>query len=331
MKTTAILFKDKCEVGLGEVTLPEPEPGQLLLKTLYSCVSPGTEMRCYHGLQAGTAGWPFIPGYSTCAEVIDGGGGCSLPVGTRVRCNGTQAADAVRMWGGHIAHQVVAEADVQVVPDGVDPLDASIARIAAIAYHGVVLARPRSHDRVAVIGLGPIGQFAARCHHLAGARVVGVDMDARRVELLKAAGVEATVSQGALKETLAPYFPGGADILVDATGYSPVMKEAVELVRPLPWTPETGQGPKYVIQGSYAGSFEMPYHPAFMNQLEILLPRDCAHSDMAAVLDFIARGRLPVRDLISEVAPPAQAPDLYARLAEKGTPLMTVAFDWSAL
>lgn len=331
MKTTAILFKNKCEVGLGEVTIPDPEPGQLLLKTLYSCVSPGTEIRCYHGLQAGTAGWPFIPGYSTCAEVVATGGGCSLPVGTRVRCNGTEAADAIRMWGGHIAHQVVSESAVQVVPEGVDPLDASIARLAAIAYRGVVLARPRSHDRVAVIGLGPIGQFAARCHDLAGAQVVGLDMDARRVDLLKGAGIESSVSQGSLRETLAPFFPEGVDILVDATGYAPVMKEAVELVRPLPWTPEPGRGPKYVIQGSYAGNFEMPYHPAFMNELEILLPRDCAHSEMAAVLDFIARKRLSVGDLISEVAPPAQAPELYARLAEKGTPLMTVVFDWSAL
>lgn len=331
MKTIAILFKNKCEVGLGEVTIPDPEPGQLLLKTLYSCVSPGTEIRCYHGLQAGTAGRPFIPGYSTCAEVVATGAGCSLPVGTRVRSNGTETADAIRMWGGHIAHQVVSESAVQVVPEGVDPLDASIARLAAIAYRGVVLARPRSHERVAVIGLGPIGQFAARCHHLAGARVVGLDMDARRVDLLKGAGIEASVSQGSLREALAPFFPEGADILVDATGYAPVMQEAVELVRPLPWTPKPGRGPKYVIQGSYAGNFEMPYHAAFMNELEILLPRDCAHVELAAVLDFIVRKRLSVRDLISEVAPPARAPELYGRLAEKGTPLMTVVFDWSAL
>ena len=329
MKTKAILFDAPGKVSLGEVTLPEPGPGQLLLKTLFSCISPGTEMRCLQGKQAGADDWPFIPGYATSAEVIATGGGCELAEGTLVRCNGTQSADVTCQWGGHIAHQVVNESSVQVIPEGCDPLDASIARIAAIAYHGVALARPRSHEKVAVIGLGPIGQFAARCHHLAGAHVLGVDMDPRRVEILKNAGVEAVVTTGSLREALTPVFPGGVDILVDATGFAPVMREAVELMRPLPWTPEPGEGPKYIIQGSYADTFSMPYQEAFMNELEIRIPRDSTPGDLRAVMDFVARKRLLAKDLVSEVATPDKAAEIYSRLGEKGTPLLTVAFDWS--
>ncbi len=331
MKTRAILFEAPGRVGFGEVDIPEPGCGQLLLKTLYSCVSAGTEMRCYHGTQTGTDAWPFIPGYSTSAEVIGRGADCTIPEGAVVRCNGTQAASVARQWGGHVAHQIVNECDVQIVPQGVDPLDASIARIAAIAYHGVVLARPRSHHQVAVMGLGPIGQFAARCHHLAGAHVVGLDVDERRVDLLRQVGIEAMVSDGSLKETLAGVFADGVDILVGATGFASVMQEAITVLRPLPWVPEPGEGPQYIIQGSYVDHFQMPYDPAFMNEVTIRLPRDCAHSEMSAVLDFIARKRLMVRDLISEVGTPHEAADLYAKLAEKGTPLMTLAFDWAQI
>ncbi len=329
MNTQAILFEKPGQAGFGEVEIPAPGPGQLLLKTLFSCISPGTEMRCLNGAQARTDSWPFIPGYSTCAEVIEAGEGAQIAVGTRVRCNGTQAANLTCQWGGHIAHQIVSEGAVQVVPDACDSLDASISRIAAIAYHGIVLARPRPHEKVAVVGLGPIGQFAARCHHLSGAHVVGVDIDPRRVDLLRQVGVDAAVAGGPLGDVIAPFFPDGVDILVDATGFPPVMREAVGIMRALSWDPDPGPGPQYIIQGSYAGDFEMPYDPAFMNELTIRLPRDCAHSDMAAVMDFIARKRLQVRDLITEVASPRDAGDVYTRLAEKGTPLMTVAFDWS--
>ncbi len=331
MKTPAILFEQPGRVGFGEVEVPDPGPGQLLLKTLYSCVSPGTELRCLAGKQASGDDWPFIPGYSTSAEVVGRGSGCTVAEGTLVRCNGTQAANTATMWGGHIAHQVVDEGSVQVVPDGVDALDASIARIASIAHHGVRLAHPKPNDAVAVVGLGPIGQFAARCHHLCGARVVGVDVDPRRVELLEKAGVEAVVARGSLREALAPFFPDGVEIMVDATGFAPVMKEAVTLMRELPWTPEPGPGPKYIIQGSYPESFAMPYQEAFMNELEIRLPRDSTPGDMRDVLDFIARKQLQVRDLISEVGAPQQASDFYARLGEKGTALNTVAFDWSQI
>jgi len=327
-KAKAIVFSAPGQVELREVQIPDPGEGQLLVKTAHSCVSPGTELRCLRGQQADMPAGGYIPGYAAAGTVIKAGSGTSLAEGTVVRYNGTTAADITLMWGGHVELALVNEADVQLVPAGVSTEEASSARLGAIANRGVALAAAKTHHRVAVLGLGPIGQFSARIFAQTGAYVVGADMDARRVDLLKSAGVEAAPVQGGLKATFEPFFPEGADIVVDCTGVPPVMKEAVHLLRPLPWTAEPGPAPKYIIQGSYPGGVELPYQDFFMNETEVRIPRDSRPTDMAAVLDLMGRGKLKVRDLLSEICKPEDAQQAYDKLQEKGTPLLTVAFAW---
>jgi threonine dehydrogenase-like Zn-dependent dehydrogenase len=181
---------------------------------------------------------------------------------------------------------------------------------------------------VVVIGLGPIGQLSARLHAITGAKVIGADVSEQRVKMLREAGVEAVVVEGSLKESLADHLPLGADVVVDATGASPVMKEAISTIREMPWTPEPGPAPKYIIQGSYPGAVELPYQEFFMSETEVRIPRDCRPEELSGVLDLMARDKLKVSDLISEIAKPDEAPGIYQRLLERGTPLVTVAFEW---
>jgi len=61
------------------------------------------------------------------------------------------------------------------------PSIAAATKLAAIAYRGVRLARPKPHETVAVIGLGAIGLLAAQLHAQSGARVVAADLGARVV------------------------------------------------------------------------------------------------------------------------------------------------------
>ena len=66
------------------------------------------------------------------------------------------------------------------------------ATVGAIALHGVAPERGRSSaSRVGVIGLGLVGQLATSLALAAGCSVVGVDLDARAVELAREAGADA--------------------------------------------------------------------------------------------------------------------------------------------
>src|SRR5687767_7694195 len=103
MKAQAIVFAGVGNVELRGLKLPEPGPGELLLETLFSGISPGTELRCLAGKQGG-AEFPFVAGYAMVARVIGRGAGASLADGTLVFSMGSEHCGEVnRAWGGHMS------------------------------------------------------------------------------------------------------------------------------------------------------------------------------------------------------------------------------------
>lgn len=322
MDARAILFTDVNQVTIEPITVPDPEPGEALVEIVYSTVSPGTELRCLAGRQPGAA-FPFIPGYSSVGRVI---AGSAIPVGTWVFSGGTEKASRPILWGGHVSHVVKPESKLIPIPDGVDPLDASLAKLAAIAYHGVRHSRPLPHEQVAVIGLGAIGQLSARLHALAGARVCAVDLSPARVDLAAAAGIEAFTAADGIIPPVRRVFPNGVDIVVDSTGAAPVLAQAIRLAKDVPWDDSLTPGSRLLIQGSYPADVPLPYQAAFMKEVTIYTPRDNQPRDLAAVLSLMARGRLQVRDLISQVAAPDGAGAVYEGLAHGEG--LTAVFQW---
>lgn len=327
MKTIALLATAIDRVEVVEALVPDPAPDQVIVEAIYTVISPGTEMRCLAGKQLGIA-FPFIPGYSMVGRIAARGAGVALAEGTLVFCQGTEKADRPLAWGAHIAHALRAEDSVFPLPAGVDPLEASLAKLGAIAYRGVRVAGPRPHEEVAVVGLGPIGQLAARLYRLAGARVIAADLSADRVALARAAGIEAVVPGGGLVAAFRPLQPGGADVVVDSTGAPPVLQQSVLLAKSKPWDNSLTEPTRLVIQGSYAENVVFDYHQAFYRELSVHFPRDNQARDLQAVLHFLASGGLKARDLISEVCKPGDAPRIYSALRAAKPGLLTAAFQW---
>jgi 2-desacetyl-2-hydroxyethyl bacteriochlorophyllide A dehydrogenase len=250
-----------------------------------------------------------------------------LQPGTRVFCGGTERASAQRLWGGHIGHAVRSERSVFIVPDNVDLREASLVKMAAIAYHGARQTQPMAHERVAAVGLGPIGMLAARMHALSGARVVCGDVSVARVAMARNAGLEAVLIEGDMKATFDEVFPNGADIIIDSTGAPAVLAQCVELGKQAGWTDDLHALPRLLIQGSYAGDFILPYHECFMCEMQILLTRDQQPRDVAAVLDLLRRCKLSMLDLIGDVRKPKDAAKTYAEL-QTSRDAMTFVFKW---
>lgn len=321
MDAQAIVFTGVDTPTVQTIHLPEPGPGEVLVETAYSCISPGTEMRCLAGQQTGVT-FPFVPGYSLAGRIAAVGDGVTLEVGTPVFCTGTSTADVPLAWGGHVSHALQPADNVFPLAAGVDTLDACITHIAAISYHGMRLSRPQAHERIVVIGLGIIGQLAARLHALSGAAVLGVDLSAERANLLREVGIDAVTSLDDARSRL----PDGADVIVDATGANGVIPQALAFARTVPWDDSLMPRSRYLVQGSYVGDFCVPYDAAFGSEVSFWVPRDAQPRDFRHVLDFLARGKLTVRDTISEVASPADAPRIYRALQVRD--ILTAAFAW---
>lgn len=323
-----IVFLAPGVVDCVSFTLPEPQPDEVLVRTLWSCISPGTEARCLAGLQAGAPVFPFIPGYSASGVVeISAAGGPA--VGTRVFFSGTRQGSIARAWGGHVSHAVLGVDDLVVLPEGLDDRVASGAKLAAIAHRGFRLGRPQVDEAVVVIGLGPIGRLSAEIHAAAGARVVAVDLDARRRKAAAANGLEVVDPGTDLGAALRAVMPDGADIVVDATGAAGLFAAVPSLLREVPWDQRDHRPRRVVIQGSYAKPPMLPYDELFSREAQVLVPRDSNRSDLLAVLEMMAQGRLNLADCVADAGDPRQAPQAVYEALLKGNGQVTAAFNWS--
>jgi predicted dehydrogenase len=205
------------KLELVEVPAPGPGRGQVLVRTHYSVVSPGTEklalefarksllgkarsrpdlvkqvtrkLRQEGPLQTyraamGRLDAPQPLGYS-CAGVVEsvGEGVDAFAPGDRVACAGAGYAN-------HAELNVVPENLVARVPDEVPLKQAAYATVGAIALQGLRLAQPSLGEIAAVIGLGLIGQLAVQLLRANGCRVLGLDPDRERVKQALAQGAE---------------------------------------------------------------------------------------------------------------------------------------------
>jgi len=327
-KASAVTFTDVGQVELASFDLPDLRPGELLIRTDASAVSPGTEMRCLAGRQADSVAFPYIPGYSMAGVVEAVSPGCPNAVGDRVFASGTRYASINLQWGGHVSHAITSSDSVVLLPNGCASHLAAMAKLVAIALRGVRVCKPKPSDLVAVVGLGPIGMLSARLYRTTGAKVLSVDQEASRVELARAAGMEALLVDGTIEETVFNYFGQGADVVVDATGIPEVLPFSIAAARQPAWGNPDVNGPKLVIQGSYPNLFTIPYPDAFRKELTILMPRDTTPNEVRDAVMMIADGTCRVDDLISWFGDPGECAKAYGLLKNDRT-TMTAGFDWS--
>jgi 2-desacetyl-2-hydroxyethyl bacteriochlorophyllide A dehydrogenase len=221
-----LLFAAPRKVELASVAVPEPGPGELLVRTLHSGISAGTELLCYRGLLdpdlplderigslAGTFRYPFAYGYS-CVGTVERSAG-SVPPGTLVFA-----------FHPHQDRFVMAEADAVVLPAGTDPRTATLLPLVETGLQLSLDAGAVAHEDVVVLGLGAVGVITALLLQRAGARVLGGDPRADRCQLARALGVPAAAPE----ELPARLPPGGVPLLVELSGAPAALPDALSLL-----------------------------------------------------------------------------------------------------
>ena len=210
----------------GETTVEEvPEPGlgrnRLLIQTKVTLISAGTERMLVEfgkgSLLAKARSQPdkvqqvlekiktdgFLPtleavfskldeplplGYCNAGVVLDVGPGVSdFKKGDRVISNGP-----------HAELVSVPTTLCAKIPDGVSDEQAVFTVLTSVGLQGIRLAQPTLGETVVVIGLGLIGLVTAQLLKANGCRVIGVDVNSRRLALAREYGVlTVDVGQGA--------------------------------------------------------------------------------------------------------------------------------------
>lgn len=125
---------------------------------------------------------PVALGYS-CAGVVESvGAGCEgLRRGQLVACAG-------QGWASHAEFVSVPRRLCVPVPEGVRSDQACYATVGAIALQSLRIADLKLGESVVVIGLGLVGLLACQLARANGCHVIGLDVDAARVQLVQAQG-----------------------------------------------------------------------------------------------------------------------------------------------
>jgi predicted dehydrogenase/threonine dehydrogenase-like Zn-dependent dehydrogenase len=214
MKQLAQRLKDG-ELRVIEVPPPELDEWKVLVTTGASLVSSGTErakveiaresllgkarrrpdqVRAVVDMARAEGIRPTIEAVRSRLDGLTPLGYCAAGrverVGSRVR--DVRPGDLVACGGEGAAHaeMLAVPANLCVaVPNGVDVLQAAFTTLGSIALHGFRQADLRLGERVGVVGLGLVGQLAARIARAAGCEVVGIDLEEWRLELAERAGV----------------------------------------------------------------------------------------------------------------------------------------------
>jgi len=214
------------EPGRGElrsVTVPEPGPDEVLVRTSWSALSRGTESIVFSGRvpvsQYRTMRAPFQDG-DFPGPVKYG----YLNVGVVEQGPPELTGRTVFCLYPHQSRYVVPARSVVPVPQEVPAARAVLAGTVETAINALWDAAPLIGDAVTVVGGGMVGCCVARLlAGLPGARVTLVDIDPARAELATALGVGFALPDDA---------DAGQDLVVHASASSAGLQLSLDLLGP---------------------------------------------------------------------------------------------------
>ena len=212
--------------GIAEirpVTLPAPRQDDVLVRTLRSGISRGTETLVFRGgvppAQYAAMRAPFQEG-DFPAPVKYG----YLNVGIVEEGSAELCGRTVFCLYPHQTAYVVPAAAVTIVPEGVPPARAVLAGTVETAVNALWDAPPLLGDRVTVVGAGMVGCCVARLlSRVPAVQVTLVDIDAGRADVAAALGVDFALPADAA---------GGRDLVVHASATSAGLQRSLDLLAP---------------------------------------------------------------------------------------------------
>jgi len=164
MKRQSVIFASAEEITIREEDLPEPGDYQVVVETIASAISPGTEMLIYRGeapkelpadstigALSGNLAFPLKYGYAVVGKVIERG------------------SEVDREWLGqtvfafhpHESHFTTSPGELIAVPPGLSPEDALFYPNMETAVTFLMDGAPLIGEQVAVFGQGIVGLLTA--------------------------------------------------------------------------------------------------------------------------------------------------------------------------
>jgi 2-desacetyl-2-hydroxyethyl bacteriochlorophyllide A dehydrogenase len=233
-----LYFTAPYQVAVREECLPHPAPGQVLVQTVVSAISPGTELLIYRGQAptdmpadetitalSGALAFPLRYGYAAVGRVIAVG------------------SPAEREWQGrlvfafhpHASHFLSAPAELLPVPDPLPPEEAVFLPNMETAVNFLMDGHPLIGERVVVFGQGIVGLLTtALLVRVPLSRLITLDRYPFRRERSRELGAHASLDpgKGAVLARLQAclqeeHAAAGADLTYELSGNPAALDQAI--------------------------------------------------------------------------------------------------------
>ncbi len=346
------------ETILEDVPAPKVRAGYVLIKTTRSLVSLGTERMLVEfgkanllqkarqqpdkvkmvigkikseGLKPtmqavfNKLGQPLPLGYCNAGKVIAVGEGVhEFSINDRVASNGPHA-EYVCVPKNLVAH----------IPDNVTDEQATFTVLGSIGLQGIRLCNPTLGETIVVVGLGLIGLMTAELLLANGCRVIGIDLDPRKISIARSKGIIGiNPGEGSdpVKSVMDLTDNIGADgvIITASAKTDDIIAQAAQMSRKrgriilvgviglnISRTDFYEKELTFQVSCSYGpGRYDDTYEK---RGIDYPLPfvRWTEQRNFKAVLDMISMGRLDVTSLITERVPLAEYGKIYNNMGNK--------------
>jgi 3-hydroxyethyl bacteriochlorophyllide a dehydrogenase len=323
----AVVFAEAGRLDLRDVALREPAPDEVVVETRFSSISAGTERLLFGGALPGFPflRFPLVPGYEAVGVVTERGADVrDVEVGDEVFVGGSMCyTDVAAAFGGQ-ASQLIKKASAVVPLHGIPLEQAPLIALAATSLHGIRRLGDIRGKRIGVLGMGAIGQFAARFALAEGAHVFEADANPGRLSHIPGVQPFTLAAAPAAPVHGHGHGHGGAparelfDVIVEATGKSELIATCTDLL--------ATRGSILLL--SYYDRLECDFVPVFLKEPSLVVSREWDHEDLLLARDAIADGRVAIGDLAGDAYPIERYESAYA--AAFGDPsTLKVILQWA--
>ncbi len=329
-----VYFTAPGQVDVREAPLPTPGPDEVLVETIYSAISPGTEMLVYrdqcpsiddsHDTVSSKIEYPAAYGYACVGRVI--------AIGKLV--NGDWKDRLVFAFQPHTSHFTINPQLLITIPQLLSPETASFLPNAETAVNLVQDLAPILGERILVLGQGIVGLLTtALLHEFPLTSLVTADAFPRRRDASLSSGVTASLDPLAagFREQIRALFPDGADATLELSGAPAALNDAIAL---------TGFGGRIVIGSWYGekkanldlgGSFHRSRIKIIASQVSTISPELSARWDKSRRFSVAwdALARIRPEKWITHRFPVENAADAYQLLDQNPQETIQVLFQYS--
>jgi 3-hydroxyethyl bacteriochlorophyllide a dehydrogenase len=280
-------------VGLGQIDLPDPGPGDLVVDIRYSGISTGTEKLFWSGQMPPFPGmgYPMVPGYEAAGEVVEAGSGTPFRTGDMVFVPGANCYGEIKGLFGGATSRLVTPAERVVKIDKAMGAEGALLALAATGRHAIAGINTSLPDLI--VGHGVFGRLLARLTIAAGGKAPTVwEINPDRM-----AGAEGY-------EVIHPDADERRDYrsIYDASGVAGLLDTLIGRL---------AKGGEVVLAGFYPEPLSFAFPPAFMREARFRIAAEWTRDDLVATRDLIDHGALSLDNLVSHTVAATDAANAY--------------------